>query len=104
MTIEYRVRPIVRFLVTRHEIAEDGGSTQHIGSEYPNGDTAFEVAYALASAEAKRMNLSPGSMEMIYPQTPVTYRLEPNGPYGEMLVMDGRSPNPHVSDDVGRPA
>ena len=67
MSIEYRVRPIVRYIVTRHEMTENSGSTQNVGSEYDNVDMAYEVGYAVAKAEADRLKLPPGSVEVIFP-------------------------------------
>jgi len=72
-TIEYRVRTLERFLVTRFE-REDDGPKQGAGSSqvgiYENGQTAYEVAYALARAEAERQGWSPFDERIIYPQHP----------------------------------
>lgn len=54
--IEYKVRPIARFVVTRFEQEDDGQGTAAAGrsqmlGEYESHDTAYEVAYALAKTE-----------------------------------------------------
>jgi len=68
----------------------------HVGSEYADGDTAFEVGHALANQEAERLGCRPGDMRVIFPQTPVRYRLEPHPVFGvEHLAVSERSPNPH---------
>ncbi len=96
MTIEYKIKPVVRYFITRHETTENTGSTQNVGSEYANGETAFEVAYALARAEANRLSLPIGSMDLIYPQTPIEYELRQSPVYGvDELVFHGRPPNRH---------
>lgn len=69
MTIEYRVREVTRYIITRSEQSESTGGVTERG-EYGNAATAYEVAYALAAAEAERLGLSPGDMGMIYPAVP----------------------------------
>ena len=76
--IEYRVRPVTRYIVTRYvhsEIDPDNarflakaGSSTH--GEYDNADTAYEVGYALAKAEADRLNYPPGDLRMVFPRHP----------------------------------
>jgi hypothetical protein len=73
--IEYRVRPVTRFIVTRFEAKEmvDGagsaGSSVH--GEFDNVDTAHEVAYALAKAEQARLGWALGDDRMIFPLRPL---------------------------------
>lgn len=64
--IEYRVRPITRYVVTRFESGENsvGSSTR---GEYDNERTAYDVAYALCKAEHERLGFPLDSMEIIYP-------------------------------------
>jgi hypothetical protein len=54
-TIEYRVRPVTRYLVTRYEGADDGNGTGHAGSscigEFNNQKSATLVAGALSVAD-----------------------------------------------------
>lgn len=73
--IEYRVRPVTRFIVTRYEtepplagVTSKGASTQH--GEFDNEETAYAVGYALAKAESDRLGLSPGDMGVMFPPAP----------------------------------
>lgn len=67
MIIEYRVKRVERFIVTRHEDNGTTGSTRQIGKEFDNFDTAYEVGYALADTEQKRLGLKPDDMGVIFP-------------------------------------
>ena len=69
MTIEYRIKRVERFVVTRHEQDKNAttGSTRQIGGEHDSFDVAYQVGYALARQEAERLELSPGDMGVIYP-------------------------------------
>ena len=68
MTVEYRVRKITRYVVTRFESTEHTGSTSTKG-EYENFDVAYQVAYALCKAEHDVSGEEPGSMNFIYPKS-----------------------------------
>lgn len=75
MKIEYKVRPVTRYVVTRFEARDEsdkGGS--FVGSavcgEFQKGETAFHVAYALARAESEKLGLSPGDETVMYPEAP----------------------------------
>jgi hypothetical protein len=76
MSIEYRVRRVERFIVTRHESAVDpsGGvhsvSSRQIGGEHDNADVAYQVGYALARQESELLGLPPGDMGVVFPQHP----------------------------------
>jgi hypothetical protein len=64
--IEYRVREIKRYIVTRFEdLGTTGGVTQH--GEYLNEETAHEVAYALCRAEHERLGWPIGDARIQYP-------------------------------------
>lgn len=65
--IEYRVRPVTRFVVTRYEGAENAGSCVQVG-EYPDKDVAFEVGYAMCRLEHDKSGEPVGSMNFIYPE------------------------------------
>jgi len=71
--IEYRVVPVTRFIVTRYERHEsaDGRTGSATGSrqqgEFPNGETAYAVAYALAREEHERLGYPPGDTRIRYP-------------------------------------
>jgi hypothetical protein len=74
--IEYRVRPITRYVVTRYEEgagdesvavnARFAGSVQK--GEYDNPDVAYEVAYALCKDEHQTLGWEPGDNRISYPQ------------------------------------
>lgn len=69
MTIEYRVKPITRYVVTRYESADLMGSSEQRGM-YDNVGTAFDVAYALCRLEHEKSGELPDSMNFIYPTVP----------------------------------
>jgi hypothetical protein len=65
-TIEYRVRPVTRYVVTRFEMgANTGASTTH--GEFDNAEVAHEVGYALCKAEHDRLGWPIGDMRIKYP-------------------------------------
>ena len=69
MTVEYKVRPITRYVVTRfHEDGDNAGCDQH--GTYDNAGTAYTVAYALCKAEHDKSGAPAGSMDFIYPDLP----------------------------------
>ena len=74
MKIEYRVRPVGRYIVTRYEreVHEDGtcsGGCSSLG-EFDNAETAYQVGYALAKAEHERLGWPIADERIIYPQHP----------------------------------
>jgi hypothetical protein len=66
MQVEYRVREIKRFVVTRWHSDGSAAGVETKG-EYSNYDTAYEVAYALCRSEHSASGEPPGSMNFIYP-------------------------------------
>ena len=66
--IEYRVRPVTRYIVTRYSQERDrlGGSSEC--GEYDRYDTAYQVAYALCRAEHERLGYPLGDERIKYPQ------------------------------------
>ena len=73
MKIEYRVRPVTRYVVTRWQSGERHGSQMTCGSsetrgEFDNERSAYEVAYALCKHEHNASGELPGSMNFIYPR------------------------------------
>ena len=71
--IEYRVREIKRYSVTRfhHEVNERGESGGVEGKgEYDNADTAYEVAHALCKADHERLGYPLGDERILYPRHP----------------------------------
>lgn len=72
--IEYRVRPVTRYIVTRFERSESvngmcSGGSSSLG-EYENGDTAYAVGYALCKAEHERLGYPIGDERIQYPLMP----------------------------------
>ena len=67
--IEYRVRPVTRYVVTRYEDQmENGTASVRTLGEYDNQQVAQEVGYALCKAEHERLGWPPGDMRILYPQ------------------------------------
>ena len=68
--IEWKVRPVTRYIVTRYESdnASTGGSQQH--GEFDNFETAYAVAYALCSKEHSDLGWPLDDMRIRYPQRP----------------------------------
>ena len=64
--IEYRVRPVTRYIVTRYESFPDRGSCGAMG-EYDNEYIAQHVAYALCKAEHERLGWGVGDERIKYP-------------------------------------
>ena len=63
MPVEYRVRPVTRYIVTRFE---DGVGSAQIG-EYPSAETAHSVGYALCDAERINAGEPLDSPAFVYP-------------------------------------
>lgn len=71
--IEYRVRPVTRYIVTRWEGHEDGrcsSPSSAVSGEYDNADMAYAVGYALCKAEHDRLGYPPGDERVTYPSHP----------------------------------
>jgi hypothetical protein len=69
--IEYRVRPVTRYVVTRYHEKNDGKSGECAGSEpkgeFDNPHIAYDVAYALAKDEHYRLGWVVGDERIKYP-------------------------------------
>lgn len=71
--VEYRVREIKRFTVTRHEMHVDSkglescGANRQIGSAYDNFETAYAVAYALCQKEHQDLGYPVDDQRIQYP-------------------------------------
>lgn len=70
--IEYRVRPVTRYIVSRFEERDGGGTSgsSRQQGEYDNADVAYQVGYALAKAEHDRLGYPPGDERIVYPTHP----------------------------------
>lgn len=62
--IEYRVRPVTRYIITRFETGEGRGVEQC--GEFANEDLAYDVAHALAFKEREDLGWPPGDERMIF--------------------------------------
>lgn len=65
--IEYSVRPVTRYFVTRYHATENVGGTDTKG-EYENPEVAHQVAYALCKAEHDAAGTPPGDPNFVYPK------------------------------------
>lgn len=71
MKIEYKVRKVTKFIVTRYEENDSGNvgsSTQH--GEFDNEETAYAVGYALAQADQTRLEIPLGDTRIMFPSSP----------------------------------
>lgn len=82
--IEYRVRPVTRYIVTRHEKRTDPRFDTPARSQtvekgaFDRPDLAFEIAYALCKDEHDRLGWTPGDERIQYPKgTPQDPEHEP---------------------------
>jgi hypothetical protein len=94
LNVEYRVREIKRYTVTRHEtqVSDDGteacGSNRQIGSHYDNFETAYAVGYALCSKEHNDLGYDLSDDRIRYPISV---------PPGTVLSLD---PSFHSEDEI----
>lgn len=65
--IEYRVRMVPRYIVTRYEETERTGGVSTKG-EYDNPEVAYEVGYALCKAEHQSLGWPPADDRIQYPR------------------------------------
>lgn len=65
--IEYRVRPVTRYIVTRYCEMNDGGGVSTCG-EYDNEEVAYQVGYALAKTEHERQGWPADDPRIQYPR------------------------------------
>lgn len=64
--IEYRVRPVTRYIVTRWEDVENGTALLDECGEFANEDRAYSVAHALAFKEREDLGWPPGDERIIF--------------------------------------
>jgi hypothetical protein len=69
MKVEYRVRPVTRYFVTRWYDSGNTGGTECKG-EFDNWQNAYAVAYALCKDEHERLGYPIGDMRIKYPELP----------------------------------
>lgn len=58
-TIEYRVKPVVRYVVTRYKRSANSGSCGAVG-DFANREIASQIAEALAQKDGGQVVPSPG--------------------------------------------
>jgi hypothetical protein len=69
--VEYRIRPVTRYVVTRYH--EQGDGSRHMGAgceskgEFDNAETAYAVGYALAKHEHEQLGWPVGDERIAYP-------------------------------------
>lgn len=68
--IEYKVRPVTRYVVTRYEGSKDAGSCVERGT-FSSQEVAHEVAYALARETHERLGWPIGDERIQYPRHPL---------------------------------
>jgi hypothetical protein len=73
--IEYRVRPVTRYTVTRYERVAVGDEKAQNSAicgrgEYDNAEVAYEIAYALARADHERKGYPIDDPRIQYPRHP----------------------------------
>lgn len=67
--VEYRVRKVERYIVTRYVGNKQAGAGSLMErGEYQNEETAFEVAYALCKAEHEQLGWPLGDERIQYPK------------------------------------
>lgn len=67
--VDYRVRPVTRYVVTRWEDGDNSCGSEQRGT-FDNFQTAHEVAYALCKAEHDASDAAIDSAEFMYPLIP----------------------------------
>ena len=82
MKIEYKVREVKRYIVTRYHESDNGGSCGvDAKGEFDNPNIAYEVAYALCKDDHERLGYPPADERIQYPdrtyctpESPPNYR------------------------------
>ena len=64
--IEYRIRPVTRFIVTRFEMTAGNGVSKTLG-EFENADLAHQAGHALAFSEREALGWPPGDDRIQFP-------------------------------------
>lgn len=81
--VEYRLRPVTRYIVTRyHQQETEGGRTgcsdSRVIGEYDNAETAYAVGYAMCRNEHQNLGWPLGDERIQYPSHPEDCRAEPS--------------------------
>lgn len=67
MKVEYRVRPVTRYIVTRFYKDDQGGCSE-VKGEFDSQEVAYQVGYALAKAEHQVLGYPVGDERIQYPE------------------------------------
>ncbi len=79
--LEYRARPVTRYIVTRFTSPEANSGKENVlasvetRGEYDNEEIAYAVAYALCKREHEVLGWPVGDERVQYPVTPETKKL-----------------------------
>jgi len=68
-TIEYRVRPVTRYIVTRFESEDRMGASSSCG-EFDREDEALRVGFAAAKMDQEHYRFDHNQAEVIFPDLP----------------------------------
>lgn len=67
MLIEYKVRPVTRYIVTRYEETDNAGGSSFLG-EFDRYETAYAVGYALCKDHHERLCFPIDDPRIKYPE------------------------------------
>lgn len=70
MKVEYRVRPVTRYIVTRFHQSENAICGSEFKGEFDSHQVAYAVGYALAKEEHGRLGYPIGDERIKYPEPP----------------------------------
>lgn len=78
--VEYRLRPVTRYIVTRfHQQETEGGRTgcsdSRVIGEYDNAETAYAVGYAMCRNEHQNLGWPLDDSRIQYPSHPEDCRV-----------------------------
>lgn len=65
--IQYKVKPITRYIVTRYQNGANTGSVTERG-QFDSYDTAYDVAYAMCKLEHDMAGTGPDDADFQYPR------------------------------------
>jgi hypothetical protein len=86
MQVEYRVRPVTRYIVTRF-FKEEQGSGSEFKGEFDSPHIAYQVGYALAKDEHERLGYPIGDERIQYPRTPVLDCIDVGSGWGQICKL-----------------
>ena len=75
--IEYKVRPVTRYIVTRYESEENSGASSTCG-EFAQESLALQVGFALAKNDLDRYGFD-GRAKIAFPDFPEGWVYYPEG-------------------------